>query len=127
MHEEFDTGLRPEELDPERPQPVDTPWGSFSLYLVGEEWRAWQSFCPHMQAPLFGGTLSAGSVTCPWHLWTYSLTTGEFLGAPEDDEATERGCLTPAEVRLGPRGTLLLGFRGEPEDLRSGIPNAPVD
>ncbi len=108
MSRVFDTELRPEDLDPERPQPFDTPWGSFALYLVEGEWRAWQSFCPHMQAPLFGGTRTADSITCPWHLWRYSLTSGEFLEAPEDDETPERGCLARAGVRVGPRGTLLL-------------------
>jgi nitrite reductase/ring-hydroxylating ferredoxin subunit len=108
MTEAFDTGLRPEDLDPARPEPVEAPWGSFALYYVRGEWRAWQSFCPHMQAPLFGGTLTEDSVTCPWHLWRYSLLTGEFLDAPEDDDTPERGCMARAGVELGASGTLVL-------------------
>ena len=119
--QEFDTGLSPEELDPLRPQPFDTPWGSFSLYLVEGQWRAWQSFCPHMQAPLFGGTLAPGSVTCPWHLWRFSLLTGEFLDAPEDDETDERGCLARAGVRVGSNGTLILVQVEAPSESRREI------
>jgi nitrite reductase/ring-hydroxylating ferredoxin subunit len=61
-----------------------------------------------MQAPLFGGTLTEDSVTCPWHLWRYSLLTGEFLDAPEDDDTPERGCMARAGVELGASGTLVL-------------------
>jgi nitrite reductase/ring-hydroxylating ferredoxin subunit len=118
MTQEFDTELLPEELDPERPQPFDTPWGSFTLYLVGGEWRAWQSFCPHMQAPLFGGTRSNDSITCPWHLWRYSLETGEFLDAPEDDETSERGCMAKAGVRTSASGTLVLIQVESPNESR---------
>lgn len=121
MPEAFDTGLHPDALDPERPQPFDTPWGSFTLFRVGGAWRAWQSFCPHMQAPLFGGTVCGDAVTCPWHQWRYSLATGAFVGAPEDDEATERGRLARAEVRVGPRGTLELVFVEAPCNVRGGF------
>jgi len=103
--EEHDTGLRPAELDPERPRLVDTPWGSFALFLVAGEVRALQGFCPHMDGPLFEGTLHEGRLTCPWHGWTFDLASGERTdGPPEGERARLRGCA----VRVGPDGTLIL-------------------
>ena len=102
---EFDTRTTPAELDPERPRPYDTPWGSFALYTIGSRVVAASSFCPHMLGPLFQGTLSGDEVTCPWHAWRYSLTTGECTYCPEGESAPLKFC----PVRLGPRGTFVLG------------------
>lgn len=73
----FDTRLRPADIDPERPRPIETPWGSLSIYCVGGEYLASQSFCPHLAGPLFQGTRSGDEITCPWHQWRFSLRTGE--------------------------------------------------
>jgi len=72
----FDTGLRESDLDLARPAPLETPWGSFALYVVAGEVRAVQSFCPHLEGPLFQGTQSGETITCPWHLWRFSLISG---------------------------------------------------
>jgi nitrite reductase/ring-hydroxylating ferredoxin subunit len=112
---EFDTGLRPKELDPDRPVPFDTPWGSYALYTVEGEVIASQSFCPHMQGPLFQGTQSGREITCPWHRWRFSLEDGRCTarddGAPEDVEN-----LLFREVRIGERGTFILGAPSEPPE-----------
>lgn len=73
----FDTRLRPSDIDADRPLPIETPWGSISIYRVGDEFLASQSFCPHLQGPLFQGTRSGEEITCPWHQWRFSLRTGE--------------------------------------------------
>lgn len=104
---EFDTQLKPRDLDPEHPSPIETPWGSISLFAVGAEIFAVQSFCPHLEGPLFQGTVSGETVTCPWHAWSFSLRTGArtaLAGIP----SRKRGALLVCEVSLGPRGTLLL-------------------
>ena len=105
----FDTGLRPEDIDPERPRPLDTPWGSFALYVVDSAVVAAESFCPHMLGPLFQGTLSGNEISCPWHRWRYSLVTGECTWCPEDQSSPP---ITFCSIRLGPEGTLLLGPPG---------------
>lgn len=106
LPEEFDTGLRPADIDPERPRPIETPWGSFALYRLGNEVLASQSFCPHLEGPLFQGTLAGDTVTCPWHGWRFSLRTGERVAAPAG--ARESPKLERLEVSLGPSGTLVL-------------------
>jgi len=103
--ETFDTGLSPDDLDPERPRPILTPWGTLALYRVGTAVWAVQAFCPHLDGPLFEGTLSGGTITCPWHRWRYDLATGERVDAlrPAVSEPLVR-----CDVRVGPEGTVVL-------------------
>lgn len=108
MSTDFDTGILPADLDPARPQPLETPWGSYSLFVVGGEVRAAQSFCPHLGGPLFQGTVSGDVVMCPWHLWCFSLTTGarvDIVGRLMSSSA--RIALLP--VSASERGTIVLG------------------
>ena len=112
---EFDTDLRPGELDPDRPVPFDTPWGSFALYSVEGRVVAAQSFCPHMQGPLFQGTRSGSEMTCPWHRWRFSLADGRCT-AREDGAPEDVPCLLFREVRVGPRGTFVLSAPVEPPE-----------
>ena len=103
----FDTGLRPSEIDAERPRPIDTPWGSFTIFRCGGRMLAAQSFCPHLLGPLFHGTISGETVTCPWHEWRFSLATGRRLDtAGRELDGGDR--LLLRDVALGPRGTILL-------------------
>lgn len=101
---EYDSGLRPADLDPERPQTVETPWGPVALYRIGDEVLAAESFCPHLQGPLFQGTLSGDEITCPWHQWRFSLRTGKRC----DGEANGDARLRLFTTHLGPEGTLQL-------------------
>jgi|SoiMethySBSTD1v2_1073268.scaffolds.fasta_scaffold330838_2 nitrite reductase/ring-hydroxylating ferredoxin subunit len=103
----FDTGLRTSDVDAERPRPLDTPWGSFSIFTCAGKLLAAQSFCPHLMGPLFQGTISGETVTCPWHEWRFSLATGRRLDV-EGQEMPGEDRLLLREVALGPRGTILL-------------------
>jgi nitrite reductase (NADH) small subunit len=105
---DFDTGIRPEDLDPDRPRPLETPWGSFSLFVVEGTVRAAQSFCPHLGGPLFEGTIRGAIVMCPWHLWCFSLATGvrvDVVGTLLGSSAS----IAILPVSLSARGTLVLG------------------
>lgn len=103
----YDTGKRPEELDAQRPEPCETPWGSFTLYRVDGRWRAFQSFCPHLLGPLFQGTRSAETIVCPWHQWRFDLRTGACLYRPEGCE-DDVPALAELVVSLSSKGTLRL-------------------
>ena len=121
MEHEFDTGLTRADLDPARPAPIETPWGSISLYVVEGEVLASQSFCPHLEGPLFQGTVSGSTVTCPWHQWRVSLRTGRRLDAVGFLRRDARDALCVSDVRVGPRGTFLLSpprRRADDEDDR---------
>jgi nitrite reductase/ring-hydroxylating ferredoxin subunit len=115
----FDTGLRPEDLDPARPCPVETPWGSIAIYACKRGWLAAQSFCPHLQGPLFQGTVSGEEVTCPWHQWRFSLRTGARtdLAGLAGKLTAQRDALLICDVLIGSRGTIVLA-----EPRRNGVP-----
>lgn len=108
-----DTGLRPEDLADGRPQAFQTEWGMFALYPVGpledpaSQVLAAGCFCPHMDGPLFEGSIVAGEITCPWHLWSYSLRSGGCTYSPEDEGA--HTSLERLPLQLGPKGTYLVG------------------
>lgn len=107
MTDSFDTGILPHALDPERPLPLETPWGSFALFVVAGRVHAAQSFCPHLEGPLFQGTLKGDVVMCPWHFWCFSLSTGkrvDFTGRVLASGAT----IALLPVSLSPRGTIVL-------------------
>lgn len=118
--ERFDTGVRPAEVVPDRPRPFDTPWGSFALHLVSGRVVAAQSFCPHLLGPLFEGTRSGDEITCPWHAWRFSLTSGACTSGPGRD-LRERAPLRFCDVELGPSGTLVLRPQGP-----LAVPNGPL-
>ena len=104
--ERYDTGIRVAEIDRERPPSIETPWGPFALFALDDDVYAVQSFCPHLEGPLFQGTVSGDSITCPWHQWRFSLRTGErlggFLPTPASDD------LVICDVTLSSHGTVIL-------------------
>jgi len=108
MVETVDTGLLPADLDARRPHPVETPWGTMALYRVGAEILAAQAFCPHLDGPLFEGTLAGDEIVCPWHQWRYSLRSGERTGigallAPDSERR-----IAVCAVSRSATGTLVL-------------------
>ncbi|HVS19290.1 MAG TPA: Rieske 2Fe-2S domain-containing protein [Planctomycetota bacterium] len=108
----FDTGLRPEDLDPERPRLFESPWGTLALYTVEREVLAAQAFCPHLQGPLFQGTLSGATITCPWHQWRYDLRTGRRLDAARPPFGHDARPIRVFAVERTASGTLLVRPRG---------------
>ena len=104
----FDTGVRHSELDRARPRAVETPWGVFALYCVGEEILAAQAFCPHLDGPLFEGTLRGDEIVCPWHQWRYSLRTGRRVGIGALVVPGTGSALLLADVETSTAGTIVL-------------------
>lgn len=76
----FATGLTTNDLSAERAKPVSTPWGLMALYLIEGEVLCAAAFCPHLEGPLFEGTISGPTITCPWHQWRFDLRTGQRVG-----------------------------------------------
>lgn len=105
--ESFDTQLRVAELDPTRPRLVETPWGPMALFVDGGEVLCIQAFCPHLEGPLFQGSVSGGAVSCPWHYWRFDLRTGRRIGLlglpmPGGDHVRR------SRVSIDPRGAIVL-------------------
>src|SRR5262245_48196964 len=103
---EFDTGIARAELDPERPRVLETPWGTMALFADDGEVLCVQAFCPHLEGPLFQGSVSDGIVTCPWHAWRFDLRTGgrvTLFSLPMPGPRLRRCAVTTSE-----RGTVVL-------------------
>jgi nitrite reductase/ring-hydroxylating ferredoxin subunit/uncharacterized membrane protein len=48
----------------------------------GDEYFAFQEFCPHRYGPLSEGKIEKGTVECPWHRSCFDLATGEVKQGP---------------------------------------------
>jgi len=100
------TGIAPNELDPQRPRLIETPWGVMALYRIGDEILCAAAFCPHLEGPLFEGTLSGATITCPWHQWRFDLRSGRRLtlfGAHVGEDRVAR-----CQVQLDAHGAIVL-------------------
>lgn len=105
--EEHDTGLAAD-VDLARPRPIETPWGTLALFRDGGTVRAVQAFCPHLEGPLFQGSVAAGQVTCPWHLWRFELASGRRVDWKNPRTGADARGLYVSAVTVGPAGTLRL-------------------
>jgi len=55
-----------------------------ALFNVAGSYFAIANACEHQGGPLAEGDLEGCVVTCPWHGWTYDVTTGL---SPDDADA----------------------------------------
>jgi nitrite reductase/ring-hydroxylating ferredoxin subunit len=69
---------------------------SVALANVSGKICAFSNICAHQGGPLCEGDLVGQEVTCPWHAWTYDVTTGKLAGNAEIGLETY-----PVEVRGG--------------------------
>ncbi len=46
------------------------------LFLIEGQVHAIDNICPHRQGPLAEGILDGKVISCPWHHWTFDVTTG---------------------------------------------------
>lgn len=56
---------------------------TIALANVDGRFYAIDNACLHRAGPLGKGNLSGSVVTCPWHGWTYEVTTGRVTFNPE--------------------------------------------
>lgn len=52
--------------------------GAAIVVRVGEEVCAYRNRCLHQDAPLAGGLVRDGVLTCPLHFWRYDVATGRI-------------------------------------------------
>jgi nitrite reductase/ring-hydroxylating ferredoxin subunit len=67
---------------------VDVNGKAVALFNVGGAIYAIDNTCRHRGGPLGEGSLEGNLVTCPWHMWEYDVTTGEFIANREIKLAT---------------------------------------
>jgi len=54
-----------------------------ALFNVAGRFYAIANTCLHRGGPLGQGMLTEQVVMCPWHAWTWDVTTGENTANPE--------------------------------------------
>ena len=47
-----------------------------ALFRLGADFYALSNTCLHRGGPLGQGFVEGSTVTCPWHNWTWDVTTG---------------------------------------------------
>ena len=61
---------------------VEVDGKQIALFNCDGTFYAIDNTCKHQGGPLGEGELDGTVVTCPWHGWTYDVTTGE---SPDDE------------------------------------------
>ena len=55
---------------------------SYAVFDVDGELQVTDAACPHRGGPLVKGAVRGGVVTCPWHWYSFQLSSGVCLTAP---------------------------------------------
>jgi nitrite reductase/ring-hydroxylating ferredoxin subunit len=64
-----------------------------AVFNAGGKFHAIDNTCDHQGGPLAEGELEGCIVTCPWHGWTYDVTTGQSTDDPDT-------CVARFEVKV---------------------------
>ena len=71
------------DLAPGQGKVVDADGKALALFNVDGTFYAIGNTCGHRGGPLGQGMLEGSIVMCPWHAWTYDVTTGVSTVNPE--------------------------------------------
>lgn len=67
---------------------VEVKGQEIALFRVGDKVYAIFHICPHQGGPLAEGGLEGNVVTCPWHGWSFDVTTGACTFNPSVQQPT---------------------------------------
>ncbi|MBK7977958.1 MAG: Rieske 2Fe-2S domain-containing protein [Deltaproteobacteria bacterium] len=85
-------------LTPTGAAQVEVEGRAVAVFLVDGAVHAVVGHCPHRGGPLGEGTVRGLVVTCPWHRWTFDVTTGRCLSHPDRDVASRTVSLDGDDV-----------------------------
>jgi len=74
---EFVPALLAADLPPGRGAEVTVGGQAIALFNVSGAFYALSGRCPHRGGPLGQGFVDGSQVSCPWHNYTFDVTTGE--------------------------------------------------
>jgi nitrite reductase (NADH) small subunit len=74
---EFAPAVAVADLPPGRGAEVQVGGQAVALFNVGGTFHALAGHCPHRGGPLGEGFVDGSRVSCPWHDYTFDVTTGE--------------------------------------------------
>lgn len=71
------------DLEPGKCTEVVVAGKPVALFNVGGRFHAISNLCLHRGGPLGQGVLDGTTVVCPWHAWTYDVSSGVSTVNPE--------------------------------------------
>jgi nitrite reductase/ring-hydroxylating ferredoxin subunit len=74
---EFAPAIAVADLPPGRAAEVVVHGRTVALFNVDGTFHALDGRCPHRGGPLGQGFVDGSRVSCPWHNYTFDVTTGE--------------------------------------------------
>ncbi len=80
---DFLPALAVADLPPGQAREVTLEGQVIALFNVGGMYHALPGRCPHRGGPLGQGFVDGPQVSCPWHNWTFDVTTGENVASPD--------------------------------------------
>jgi NAD(P)H-dependent nitrite reductase small subunit len=80
---EFVPVLRVGDLPPGQAIEVSVGERAVALFNIGGTFHALTNRCPHRGGPLGQGFVDGSQVSCPWHNYTFDVTTGENVVDPQ--------------------------------------------
>jgi nitrite reductase (NADH) small subunit/3-phenylpropionate/trans-cinnamate dioxygenase ferredoxin subunit len=80
---EFAPAIAAADLPPGRAAEVTVAGRAVALFNVNGTFYALENRCPHRGGPLGQGFVDGQQVSCPWHNWTFDVTTGENVAGPD--------------------------------------------
>jgi len=80
---EFVRAIAVADLPPGQATEVTVEGEQVALFNVGGTFHALVNRCPHRGGPLGQGFLDGVEVSCPWHNWTFDVSTGENVVSAE--------------------------------------------
>jgi nitrite reductase/ring-hydroxylating ferredoxin subunit len=64
------------EIPPGSGKVVELDGNSIAVWNLGGNFHAFQNVCPHRGGPVGEGEIEGNTITCPWHGWSFDVTTG---------------------------------------------------
>jgi len=74
---EFIPAVAAAAVPPGRAAEVTVGGQAIAIFNVGGTFHALANRCPHRGGPLGQGFVDGSQVSCPWHNYTFDVTTGE--------------------------------------------------
>jgi nitrite reductase (NADH) small subunit/3-phenylpropionate/trans-cinnamate dioxygenase ferredoxin subunit len=71
------------EIPPGQGRMFEVEGRQVAVFNVAGKFHAIHNVCEHQGGPLAEGELEGCVVTCPWHGWTYDVTSGQ---SPDDPD-----------------------------------------
>lgn len=81
---------------------VEVEGNQIAVFNIDGAFYAIDNVCRHRNGPLAEGDVEGTVVTCPWHGWTYDVTTGVSPDDPECVNACFEVKIEGDDILLGP-------------------------